>query len=179
MIDGTKTFELRRDDRGFQVDDRLILCEWDPETEAYTGRRARFSVTYVTDGAAFGALADGFVCLGLRPIDRKTALTAARAEKALIEFRKTTEDAELYPGLTRAAFDAGRRFEQGLGARSRPDDLRARGWAVAVHNDYRQDAVPHTFWLFTKGELAAKGKGRTDAEALDAARRDIDRLEAK
>src|SRR5713226_6913269 len=28
-----------------------------------------------------------------------------------------------------------------------PDDLRAEGWAVAAHNDYRVDGVPHTFWL--------------------------------
>lgn len=47
-----------------------------------------------------------------------------------------------------------------------PDDIRAQGWAVAVHNDYRLGGVPHTFWLFTKGDKAIKGEGRTDAEAL-------------
>ncbi len=44
--------------------------------------------------------------------------------------------------------------------------LRSEGWAVAVHNDYRLNGEPHTFWLFTKGERALKGEGRTDAEAL-------------
>lgn len=47
-----------------------------------------------------------------------------------------------------------------------PDDIRAQGWAVAVHNDYRLDGVPHTFWLFTRDGVAVKGEGRTDAEAL-------------
>ena len=48
-----------------------------------------------------------------------------------------------------------------------PDDLRAQGWAVAVHNDYRQDGESHTFWLFTHPDgRYAKGEGRTDAEAL-------------
>ncbi len=48
---------------------------------------------------------------------------------------------------------------------------------VAVHNDYRLSGVLHTFWLFTKGDLAAKGEGTTDAEALDRVRLEIARLE--
>lgn len=51
-----------------------------------------------------------------------------------------------------------------------PDDLRDAGWAVAVHNDYRQAGEPHTFWLFTKDGRAVKGEGRTDSEALDEIR---------
>jgi hypothetical protein len=53
---------------------------------------------------------------------------------------------------------------------SSPDDLRAAGWAVAVHNDYRLDGEQHTFWLFTKDGRCIKGEGRTDAAALNAAR---------
>jgi hypothetical protein len=37
---------------------------------------------------------------------------------------------------------------------------------VAVHNDYRLNGIQHTFWLMTKGEIALKGEGRTDLEAL-------------
>ena len=47
-----------------------------------------------------------------------------------------------------------------------PDDLRANGWSVAVHNDYRFAGVPHTFWLFTNGNRCVKGEGLTDADAL-------------
>ncbi|WP_418122296.1 hypothetical protein [Variovorax sp. 160MFSha2.1] len=47
-----------------------------------------------------------------------------------------------------------------------PDDLRAAGWSIAVHNDYRMNGEAHTFWLLTKGDRAVKGEGRTDAEAL-------------
>lgn len=47
--------------------------------------------------------------------------------------------------------------------------LREYGWSVAVHNDYRLDGKPMTFWLFTHpGGRWAKGEGATDAEALDA-----------
>jgi len=36
---GHKRFEIRRDDRGFQVGDILLLKEWAPEGETFTGRR--------------------------------------------------------------------------------------------------------------------------------------------
>ena len=36
-----KRFELRPDDRGFQVGDRLWLREWNPDTGEYTGRELR------------------------------------------------------------------------------------------------------------------------------------------
>lgn len=51
-----------------------------------------------------------------------------------------------------------------------PDDIRAFGWAVAVHNDYNLNGVKHTFWLFTKGDRNVKGEGLTDAEALNEVR---------
>jgi hypothetical protein len=50
------------------------------------------------------------------------------------------------------------------------DDLariRAAGWMVAVHNDYKQNGELFTFWLFTHPDGRwLKGEGRTDAEAL-------------
>lgn len=51
-----------------------------------------------------------------------------------------------------------------------PDDIRAAGWAVAVHNDYRLAGVAHTFWLFTRGDRCIKGESLTDAEALNQIR---------
>lgn len=36
-----KRFEVRRDDRGFEVGDHLWLREWDPATGEYTGRELR------------------------------------------------------------------------------------------------------------------------------------------
>ncbi len=53
---------------------------------------------------------------------------------------------------------------------ARPDDIRARGWVVACHNDYYLSGLLHTFWLFTSNERAVRGEGRTDAEALNAVR---------
>lgn len=39
-----KRFELRLDDRGFKLGDILILCEWNPATEKYTGQSVKLSI---------------------------------------------------------------------------------------------------------------------------------------
>jgi hypothetical protein len=60
------------------------------------------------------------------------------------------------------------------------DDLREACLTVAVHNDYRLDGLSMTFWLMTwqprQGPgVAFKGEGRTDAEALDQIRNQVER----
>jgi hypothetical protein len=66
VADGTKTFELRRHDRNFRQGDTLILEEYDPAAQAYTGRVCWASVTYVlSDAQAFG-LREGFCALGIK-----------------------------------------------------------------------------------------------------------------
>ena len=47
--DGDKRFEIRINDRDFEVDDQLCLEEWDPKVEAYTGQWALLPVTYIMD----------------------------------------------------------------------------------------------------------------------------------
>lgn len=51
MVDDLmKQFEIREvRDRIFEAGDTLLLREWEPKTERYTGRRCRRLVTYVTD----------------------------------------------------------------------------------------------------------------------------------
>ena len=54
VADGSKTFELRRNDRGFQPGDTVVLKEYDPDhlyvnepCGPYTGRKLTFRVGYV------------------------------------------------------------------------------------------------------------------------------------
>lgn len=47
LVDGTKTFEYRRNDRGFKVGDILHLREYDSITGHYSGREMRRRVTYL------------------------------------------------------------------------------------------------------------------------------------
>lgn len=63
--DGTKTFELRKDDRNFKVGDILVLKDYDRFRETFTGRTEFRIVTYKLDGGAFG-LEKGFCVLGLK-----------------------------------------------------------------------------------------------------------------
>jgi hypothetical protein len=64
LADGSKGFELRKDDRGFAVGDVLRLQEW-AEVGGYSGREVSRGVSYIL--TAFPGLDDGYVVLGLEP----------------------------------------------------------------------------------------------------------------
>jgi hypothetical protein len=58
---GDKPYELRKNDRDFQVGDTLLLREWDnynwnkkPDADRYTGRWVLAKVTYMTKGGDWG-----------------------------------------------------------------------------------------------------------------------------
>lgn len=70
LLTGEKTFELRRDDRGYGVGDRLKLREFDPDTHTYSGREVERVVSYIISGGQFG-LAPLNVCLALQPVDQE------------------------------------------------------------------------------------------------------------
>lgn len=78
LCSGEKTFEVRRDDRGFQKGDTLLLRKWGPdwntkrngylkgkdrvtESEADT---IKMRVTWILTGGQFG-IEPGFVVMGL------------------------------------------------------------------------------------------------------------------
>lgn len=61
---GFKTFEIRRDDRNFQLGDYLELKEWNPDEEKYTGDKLLKRVNYIMWGPIFG-LEKGFVIMGI------------------------------------------------------------------------------------------------------------------
>ena len=67
VVDGVKTFEIRRNDREFQVGDVLILKEWDNETKEYTGRSLACRVQYLVQGQ-YGLPADLCV-MGIGGVD--------------------------------------------------------------------------------------------------------------
>ena len=63
VASGAKSFELRRDDRGFKVGDWLTLHETERATDAYTGRAVDVVVTYILRGV--GILPVDFCILGI------------------------------------------------------------------------------------------------------------------
>lgn len=80
VASGEKTFELRSDDRQFRSGDTLLLREFYPSTETYSGAELRCAVTYVLRGPAWG-LEKGYAILAL---DRRAVLERA-AEAAPTE----------------------------------------------------------------------------------------------
>lgn len=61
-----KLFEVRKDDRGFEAGDILVLLEWRPGVCDYTGRFIERRVSYKLGGGQFG-IEEGYCCLGLAP----------------------------------------------------------------------------------------------------------------
>lgn len=74
---GGKNFEVRRDDRGFQKGDVLVLQRWGPDGAGYTWElkpggqyretqrvEIRRTITYILTGAQFG-IEPGYVVMGL------------------------------------------------------------------------------------------------------------------
>lgn len=74
--DGTKTFEVRLNDRHYKVGDELLLEEfepkdyWDPEDpreDRYTGNILHRVITYILNGGQYG-IEKGYVVLGIDKI---------------------------------------------------------------------------------------------------------------
>jgi hypothetical protein len=71
---GDKRHDLRDDDRNYQIGDVLVLQEFHPFGNGYSGREMSMEVSYITGRetpCAFSssALAKGFVILSLRPVE--------------------------------------------------------------------------------------------------------------
>lgn len=64
ILNGTKTFEIRKNDRDFKTRDILILKEIAEEYPEFTGRTIDCKVTYITNFA----LQENYVCMGIKII---------------------------------------------------------------------------------------------------------------
>ncbi|MFX1236323.1 MAG: ASCH/PUA domain-containing protein [Promethearchaeota archaeon] len=65
VLDGTKKFEIRKNDRNFQVGDKIILKEWNPSAEKFTGRSLAKWINFIVPGGKFGINKD-FCVIGLK-----------------------------------------------------------------------------------------------------------------
>lgn len=59
-----KTFEIRKNDRDYNVGDTLILKEWDKGK--YTGREIKRTVSYIYYGDGTYGLSDEYVVMAIR-----------------------------------------------------------------------------------------------------------------
>ena len=69
VLQGQKTFELRKNDRDFQVGDVLILQHYVPEDKAYGGDEIHVYVKYILHGPGFG-IKKGYCVMSFEKIDK-------------------------------------------------------------------------------------------------------------
>ena len=70
VLGGDKTFEIRKNDRDYEVGDLLVLHEYDPDSEAYTGETLAVTVKYVFSDEKY--VLPGYVVLGIEKCDMNT-----------------------------------------------------------------------------------------------------------
>jgi hypothetical protein len=111
LTEGEKTYEIRRDDRGFQVGDILILRETEYSGEQmfagapleYTGRHAVRRVTHALRGPQYG-LSEGWVILSVNdPEQPDRDALAARVNEL-------ERDISRQAAVARNGMDAARRY---------------------------------------------------------------------
>lgn len=66
VINGKKTFEIRKMDRDYKAGDYLMLKEWDRQFQRYTGRECLVLITYIY--ASDDYMQKGYGVLGIRLI---------------------------------------------------------------------------------------------------------------
>ena len=119
VAEGRKPFEVRKDDRGFQVGDVLVLSEWTPE-QGYTGAMMGQRVTYIYRGEA-GGLQEGYVVMGLTDVGLRyceeeesfewiDGVWHCRWKDAVVAYEVANGWAA--SSIATAAFNAGRRYER-------------------------------------------------------------------
>ena len=65
IVSGNKTFEVRKNDRHFEVGDLLILKEYNPTTGEYTGKQVTKEITYILPGGSQSGIQMDHVVMSL------------------------------------------------------------------------------------------------------------------
>lgn len=65
ILSREKNFEIRKNDRDFQVGDVLVLLEYDIDKKEYTDRVVSKKISYILPGGQFG-VEEGYCIMGLK-----------------------------------------------------------------------------------------------------------------
>lgn len=65
VVSGEKPFEIRVNDREYEVGDTLVLREFDPARAIYSGSQVVVLVTYLLVGGQFG-IQPGYIVMGIK-----------------------------------------------------------------------------------------------------------------
>ena len=62
-----KTAEFREEDREFEIGDDLLLQEYEPDKQEYTGRTVLVGITHIVPGGNFG-IPEGYCMLSIKRV---------------------------------------------------------------------------------------------------------------
>lgn len=95
---GLKPFEIRLNDRDYQVGDKLFIKEYLPNAELFSGEEMTRTITYITDWEQ----QDGYVVLGIPDQGEATRLREAIKEAMQKEWELAGEPTPVYTILHQA-----------------------------------------------------------------------------
>jgi hypothetical protein len=171
-----KDLERARDGERSAKYDRYVLA-----TEIM-GAEATLGDKYVPLSTLLSTLRMNAIRLKAWESQKGSTLTVVELEKASNVIRFLRENFHNDGAEGESVWAACSLLEKSLGSSkaplaASPEDLRNKGWMVVVHNDYRQNGIPHTFWAFSKGSIYVCGEGTSDAQALSHVRARVTALE--
>ena len=65
ILSGSKTYEVRINDRCYCLGDTCHLREWDPETQKYTGRDCFVKIIHITNSADWDMIPNHLAIFGI------------------------------------------------------------------------------------------------------------------
>lgn len=63
VVNNRKPFEVRKNDRDYQVGDDMVLKEWDKDLQEFTGREDRVTIIYLLED--YPGIEEGYCVLGI------------------------------------------------------------------------------------------------------------------
>ncbi len=80
IVEGKKTFEIRRDDRKYRVGDTMTLREYDPSFGYTRNETGPFEIAYLMTAEDFPAILPGFVIMGLGGLPKNVTVRSDESE---------------------------------------------------------------------------------------------------
>lgn len=83
VIKGEKLFEVRKNDKNYQLGDLLALNEYEAKEKTYTGRSCLVYVDYLLNDAKY--CKPGFVIMSIKPCNVEKALVPIREPHMVVQ----------------------------------------------------------------------------------------------
>lgn len=145
---GKKPFEIRKNDRNYEIGDYLILNEYDPDKQDYTGRSVRRLITYIMSDERY--CIKGYVILGIP------------AERAVGKKKKPSERKVFIPPTVEEVREYCIGRQNNINAEEFIDFYTSKNWMVGKNKMSDWRAAVRT-WKHNKSNNSKKNALTTEA----------------